>query len=131
MPVAFAFRRARPHSGVCGPEHSAVPQIERGEGEQRAFRGEVLSDAASNVIPLRPEPSGFGDCPTCGRNSGYLNVGREHWFFCRIHRLKWCAGDNLMSTWRNETDADWERNSAFLSSYIPVPPTTDAAWWWS
>lgn len=42
VPVAFAFRRTRPHSGVCGPEHSAVPQIERGEGEQRAFRGEVL-----------------------------------------------------------------------------------------
>jgi hypothetical protein len=48
----------------------------------------------------------FGLCPTCHKTDGYLNVGRSHWFVCDEHRTKWCAGANLFSSWREETEAE-------------------------
>lgn len=44
----------------------------------------------------------FGVCPHCRRHDGYANFGREHWFFCREHRLMWRVGENLFSDWRHE-----------------------------
>lgn len=72
-------------------------------------------------LPL-PEPNYFGDCPRCGRNDGYLNDGREHWFVCYRHRLKWYAGSNLFSSWRTETPAEVMRQQAQLASYREVRP---------
>jgi hypothetical protein len=48
----------------------------------------------------------FGLCPTCHKTDGYTNVGRSHWFFCEEHQKKWCAGANLFSGWREETEED-------------------------
>jgi hypothetical protein len=46
----------------------------------------------------------FGVCPTCGRNDGYINIGRGHWFYCSKHRVKWYFGSNLFSSWREQTE---------------------------
>jgi hypothetical protein len=51
----------------------------------------------------------FGVCPHCGKNDGYLNVGKGHWFFCKEHRLKWLIGANLFSSWRDQTEAEQRR----------------------
>lgn len=67
-----------------------------------------------------PEPNRLGDCPVCGRNNGYLNVFKTHWYICRKHRLKWYAGYDLFPTWRQETRKDWERNLNILSQYTEV-----------
>jgi hypothetical protein len=46
----------------------------------------------------------FGLCPVCLRTDGYINIGREHWFFCKEHKAKWSGGSNLFSAWRDETE---------------------------
>jgi hypothetical protein len=42
----------------------------------------------------------FGGCPTCHETDGFLNIGRDHWFVCHRHRVKWHVGSNLFSGWR-------------------------------
>lgn len=46
-----------------------------------------------------------------------VNVGRVHWCVCDTHRLKWCVGENLFSSWHDETAADWAWNAALLDEY--------------
>jgi hypothetical protein len=48
----------------------------------------------------------FGVCPHCHKHDGFINIGRGHWFYCREHKVKWCAGSNLSSSWRNETEGE-------------------------
>jgi hypothetical protein len=69
-----------------------------------------------------PEPGPFGDCPACGKNDGYRNVGREHWFYCDEHKVRWIAGVNLFSSWWYESEQDWEHNWALLREYEEVEP---------
>ncbi len=64
----------------------------------------------------------FGGCPTCGAGAQYLNVGREHWFVCRLHEVKWLVGSNLFSGWRHEEDWEWEENERELAGYEEVEP---------
>jgi hypothetical protein len=55
----------------------------------------------------RPSKKGdayFGLCPTCHKNDGCTNVGRSHWFYCKEHKKKWCAGANLFSDWRDQSE---------------------------
>jgi hypothetical protein len=77
-----------------------------------------MSDQPSN-IDLH-----FGLCPTCHRTDGYLNVGRGHWFVCHEHRAKWFAGANLISSWRDQSEA--EQRAAYervgLHEYRHVEP---------
>jgi hypothetical protein len=52
----------------------------------------------------------FGVCPVCRHENGeYINIGRDHWFYCRQHKKRWCAGANLFSGWRDETLNEQER----------------------
>jgi hypothetical protein len=51
----------------------------------------------------------FGVCPKCCQTDGYLNIGESHWFFCREHKLKWCVGWNLFSSWQHETEEEQRR----------------------
>jgi hypothetical protein len=62
----------------------------------------------------------FGVCPICKSNDGYLNLRRENWFVCHAHRFKWLRGENLISTWRYETKADWVCNAKTLESYRQI-----------
>ncbi|MFH0899003.1 MAG: hypothetical protein V2A73_00080 [Pseudomonadota bacterium] len=72
---------------------------------------------------MAPSPPGsWGDCPKCGRTDGFLNIGRGHWFMCHTHKTKWFAGSNLFSTWREESEETWVRNSALLANYEEVEP---------
>ena len=64
----------------------------------------------------------FGGCPLCGSNDGYLNIGREHWFYCDRHKARWLFGSNLFSGWREETEEDWQRNRDRLATFFCVEP---------
>ncbi len=64
----------------------------------------------------------FGGCPTCGVNDGFLNVGREHWFVCHMHRAKWHVGSNLFSSWKDQDDAHFRENAWLLANYAEVKP---------
>jgi hypothetical protein len=67
-------------------------------------------------------PEFFGGCPVCLSNNGYLNIGRNHWFYCTAHRVKWNRGENLFSTWRMENEEDWRKNQELLTDYETVQP---------
>ncbi len=70
----------------------------------------------------------FGGCPQCFQETGrlysdkYIDVGREHWFVCRQHRNKWCAGANLFGSWREHTEATAKINRRRLRSHTEVTP---------
>ncbi len=64
----------------------------------------------------------FGGCPHCDRHDGYLNDGRDHWFFCNRHKTKWLVGSNLFSSWRDEDEDIWRQNRFKLAEYMTVEP---------
>jgi hypothetical protein len=72
--------------------------------------------------PILNDPTYFGGCPECGKNDGYRNVWKAHWFVCDAHRTKWFWGFNLVSTWQYETEEDWQRNHELLKGYREVMP---------
>lgn len=95
---------------------------EEGERHRHIFHDVALvSRWLTN--PTR-EPDYFGDCPKCegGGNDGYLNLGRSNWIICHLHQLRWCIGD-LLSSWRFETEEDWDQNWKRIGHYeqIPIP----------
>jgi hypothetical protein len=69
---------------------------------------------------------GFGLCPKCYSADGYINVGCEQWFYCVEHQTKWCAGDNLLSSWLDETPEEQARQYAELKfgNFRNVKPRT-------
>jgi len=71
---------------------------------------------------MQHEPGHFGGCPECGKDDGYLNVNRDHWFVCDVHKRKWWVGSNLFSYWREEDEAIWKKNSEKLAGYVDVRP---------
>ena len=79
----------------------------------------------SNLIPF-PQPivveNYDGGCPSCGKLDAFLNVCKTHWCVCHTHRTKWCIGENLYSSWRNETEQDWLENKYRLAGYREVEP---------
>ena len=64
----------------------------------------------------------FGGCPQCGQVDACLNVERVHWFVCHGHRSKWRIGENLFSSWKDETEIQWDKNAYLLSGYEEVEP---------
>ena len=66
----------------------------------------------------------FGLCPHCRDHDGYINIGQQHWFFCRRHRTKWCFGSDIFSSWRDQTeDQKWARYySMGFGDYTEVKP---------
>ena len=75
------------------------------------------------VTPFpQPEPY-FESCPICHRYDVCLNDWKEHWLVCHRHKTKWRIGDNLFSSWKHETEADWARNRVVLSTYRLVEPS--------
>ena len=71
----------------------------------------------SNVIELGSSDDEFGLCPKCQRTNGHLNVGRNHYGVCRLHRVQWRIGENLFSAWRDESESEWQRNAVLLAGY--------------
>jgi hypothetical protein len=63
---------------------------------------------------------------------GHINVGREHWFFCKQHRVKWLFGAKLFSTWKTETEAEQRRSYDELGfdkfETIPCPALMMNPW---
>ena len=80
-----------------------------------------------DVVELRgpvTRDNHFGACPYCGQSDGYLNDGRNHWFRCDRHKVKWWVGSNLFSSWRDEDEETWRLNRFRLAEYMAVQPET-------
>jgi hypothetical protein len=73
------------------------------------------------VLELNAQPH-FGDCPKCKSNDGHINVGRDHWFVCKKHRVKWKGGHDMFPDWKNETLSIWRTNEKMLDLFMEIEP---------
>jgi len=76
----------------------------------------------TNVIPFPQIQYSMrcGICPKCNKSDGFVNLGKEHWFICRDHKIKWFGGINLFEGWENQTVAQAESIAVMLDSYKEV-----------
>jgi hypothetical protein len=79
--------------------------------------GKVIELKRKEPAPLNDFDAHFGVCPECGKNDGYLNIGKHHFFVCHQHKSAWSVGWNLFSSWREETEEDWKKNEELLNEY--------------
>ena len=82
--------------------------------------GEAPANAESSAVATTDEY--FGGCPTCGKCEAVLNIERTHWHVCHTHKVKWCVGSNLFSSWRDEDETVWSQNAEVLKGYDEVEP---------
>lgn len=70
------------------------------------------------------EPNYWGDCPTCYKTDGYINVGPGHWFICIQHKAMWYIGSNLFSEAKLETEEEQREvwNNLGMDDYTKVKP---------
>ena len=61
---------------------------------------------------LRPFPADFGH--------RRARTGPDQWIICHTHHTKSYVESNLFSSWRDQTEEDWERNRATLEGYPDV-----------
>lgn len=61
----------------------------------------------------------LGACPECkpGSSKQLCNIYKEHWCYCETHKIKWCIGYNLFSSWQFETQDEWNINELNLKEY--------------
>ena len=66
----------------------------------------------------------FGLCPICKGTDGYVNIGRSHWFICKQHRARWFIGENVFSSWHDETESEQqrEREEIGFDTFTDVKP---------
>ncbi len=57
----------------------------------------------------------FGHCH-CGRRPVLLNVHKGNYMYCRPCNTYWHVGTNLITTWRDEDESVWKKNSAILDT---------------
>jgi hypothetical protein len=68
--------------------------------------------------------SHFGVCRTCYATDGYINIGKGHWFFRKAHKVCWCVGANLFSSWQYETEKQQRNqfNKLKFGTFTDVEP---------
>jgi hypothetical protein len=96
-----------------------LPHDEAFAEQQRRWKAKWLTNAQQAA---EPETDYFGVCPTCHKNNGYLNIGRQHWFVCHEHRVTWCVGENLFSSWREQSEETFAENAKRIADYAVVEP---------
>ena len=95
-------------------EHVRLTAADYPGGAVKGWAGEAnKGDAETDDMP-------FGACPECGKSDGYRNICRLHFFYCDEHRLTWCAGSDLMGSWREEGEEDWRSAWEHLKGYRTV-----------
>jgi hypothetical protein len=72
------------------------------------------------------DPADWGGCPKCHRNDGFLygDDGRENWFICKRHKVKWLIGTGRFSSCEYMSDRALRLHELQLSSYQQVK-----GWW--
>jgi hypothetical protein len=90
--------------------------------------GERKISEQDDVIIVDENDGYFGACPRCGKNDGYLNVGRDHFFVCHEHKKYWRFGSNMFSSWREQTEDERAANAELISGYEEVEPLEAGAW---
>jgi hypothetical protein len=87
-----------------------IPQTERlaeTADETASKTGEMIGDTKVTVgVPeLAPQ---FMTCPSCGEKGQWLNLGSHHRGACNDCEVKWPIGANLLPSWLDESEEDWD-----------------------
>jgi hypothetical protein len=90
------------------------------ELEALDIRTDVLDAFGVGVSNEARADDYFGVCPVCLRPGVCYNIGREHWFVCEEHRVRWYVGSALFGTWRDESEEQWARNWEKMKDYDDV-----------
>ena len=57
----------------------------------------------------------WGVCPLCGRTQqSVLHIRKDHYMVCNNCDVAWYVGSNLLSSWRELSEADFENNTKKL-----------------
>ena len=133
--MVLAAIRAERNGGLTADETAAQLEVDKATIRPRlselrrkglitdsGIRRQNVSGRKAIVWADGREVDYFGLCPECHSGDGFLNVGRTHVFLCHSHRVKWIFGANIFSSWRWESEADWERNAQLLAGYREVVP---------
>jgi hypothetical protein len=64
----------------------------------------------------------FGGCPQCGKNSGYVNAGSTHVFYCEAHKVSWIYGADIFDDWLSETEAEQIDKYRLIEDFERVAP---------
>ena len=85
-------------------------------GDTASKIGAMIGD--TKVATATPEVAPqFLKCPSCWEKGKWLNVGSSHWGICSDCEVHWPIGTNLIPSWQDETEDDWNRNAKLLASY--------------
>ena len=123
------FRRSfgSERNAVCAAE--SLELVLRDNGEVVSERGrpaDVKSQATAKAPGNAPEKCVgnfvLGECfadVKCrhGHETRLFNIGRGHFVACDECRTYIHVGSNLMSNWRQEDEAVWERNNDSVEGY--------------
>jgi hypothetical protein len=66
------------------------------------------------------EDNYYGHCPFPEHENCYLNIYREHWFYCDKCKIKWYWGSNLFSSWKEENEDVWAKNRKKIKNYEEI-----------
>ena len=87
-------------------------------GDTASKIGAMIGNTNVNVANAKPEVAPqFMNCPYCGEKGKWLNVGSTHWGICTDCEIHWPIGTNLVPSWQDETEDDWNRNAKLLANY--------------
>lgn len=67
------------------------------------------------------------NCPVCGNGDGYLNIAKCHWGICHHCGVRWTIGCNLFSSWRDETEDQWDENAEILADLEDIDDAISVA----
>lgn len=85
------------------------------------FDDDIPVDDSQTAASRETDPY-WGLCPKCHMHDGYVNLGCDHFFICREHKLAWCIGANLFSSWQDETQEQQAETRRMLGGYEAVKP---------
>lgn len=55
----------------------------------------------------------FGVCPCCRKYDGYAAIGRDAWFVCDVHRLRWSVARDLRGDLATATNVAVEERAEY------------------
>jgi hypothetical protein len=85
-------------------------------GETASKIGAMIGDTRAPAAAPEVAPQ-FLKCPSCWEKGKWLNVGSSHWGICSDCEVHWPIGTNLIPSWQDESEEDWNRNAKLLASY--------------
>ena len=64
----------------------------------------------------------FALVPSAVAVAACATSGRDHWFYCKEHKVKWWGGSNLIRTQEPMTAAEVATTARYLKNFVEVAP---------